>query len=169
MKKYRIKHHDTSLLFFTPFAFLNMDGTDVYNIEQRKGWWIFGKWEIIYRSKNIVDAYIEYFRIVYDLNIKRYLEFPHNKNKNKKQTCILDFKYDSHPISPEYTYTVGYKPSNYSRYYHACYSSESYEQALMKLWCDLEIKKILDINKSYVKVEKQRRELEKIELEPKIY
>jgi hypothetical protein len=133
MKKYRIKHHDTSLLFFTPFAFLNMDGTVTYDIQERKGWWIFGKWESIYKTKNITDAYKKYFSLKYDIKISQYREFPHNRKKGEYVTCELEFSNNSHTKD----YIVGYKPVRYIRYYYCSTSKISYEQALMNLYNDL--------------------------------
>lgn len=142
--KYRIKHHDTTLLFFTPFAFLNMDGTDIYNVEKKIGWWIFGKWEVVYKAKDIIDAYVEYFKLKYNLEVEEEIEFPHNRKKNRKVWCKLNFHYN--PQSVEYRYTVGYKPENYARYYHVCYSPDSYEDALIRLINDLKLKKIINKN-----------------------
>ena len=166
--KYRLKYHDTSWLFFTPFAFLNMGGnTNLWTIECKKHWW--NKWKVIERYEDEIGAYIHYMKLAYNMDFEEEMEFPHNRNKHKKQTCVLTLKYDSNPISPEYKYTAGYKPVNYKNYYFACYSGESYEDALGKLWCDLEVRKILWRNESYMSVEKQRRELEKFEYENKIY
>lgn len=140
--KHRIKYHDTTWLFFTPFAFLNMGGTNLWTIEQKRHWW--NKWEVIARYSNPEDAYIKYFKLHYDIDIKESMVFPHNRNKGEFVTCHLEFKYNSH--STDYRYCVGYKPRNYVNYYHCCYSSESYEQALMNLYCDMELKKMLNKN-----------------------
>ena len=160
--KYRIKYHDTTWLFFTPLAFLNMGGTNLWTIEQKRHWW--NKWEVIERYNEPENAYIKYFKLKYDLNIEKIIKFPHNIKKEKIAICYLEFKYNSH--STDYRYCVGYKPRNYINYYHCCYSSESCEDALIKLYNDLEIRKLLQKNKlleeSYVNVEKQRCELEKI-------
>ena len=163
--KHRLKYHDTSWLFFTPFAFLNMGGTDLWTLERKKYWW--NKWEVIERYNEPEPAYIRYFKLHYDIDIKESMVFPHNQKKGEYVTCHLEFKFNNY--SKDYRYTVGYKPRNYVNYYHACYSGESYEAALWKLYSDMELKKILDRNESYMKVERQRHELEKIELEPKIY
>lgn len=143
--KYRIKCNDSWGLFFTPFAFLNMGGTVTWVIQQKKYW--LSKWETIERFDNKVDAYIKYFKLAYNLNVKKTLRFPHNKEKGKKVWCELTFQHNNHPIGPEYTYTVGYKPRNYAHYYHACYSGVSYEEALHRLYWDLEIKKLINKNK----------------------
>ena len=145
--KYRIRYDETtndSWLWFTPFilfaflfAFMGVKGKWV--IEQKKHWW--NKWKIIKEYSNQIDAYIDYFKLKYDLEIEEYLDFPHNKNKKKKQTCKLTFK--EQPHSPEYRYAVGYKPINYHLFYHVCYSEESFEDALGKLYCDLEVKKLI--------------------------
>ena len=140
--KHRIKYHDTTWLFFTPLAFLNMGGTNLWTIEQKRHWW--NKWEVIERYSNPEDAYRKYFKLHYDIDIKESMVFPHNRKKGEFVTCHLEFKYNSH--STDYRYTVGYKPRNYVNYYHCCYSSESYEQALMNLYCDMELKKILNKN-----------------------
>ena len=80
----------------------------------------------------------------YNIDIKESMVFPHNRKKGEFVTCHLEFKYNSY--STDYKYTVGYKPRNYVNYYHCCYSSESYEQALMNLYYDMELKKILNKN-----------------------
>ena len=138
--KYKIDYTDSSWLFFTPFAFLNMGGTNHWTIMQKRHWW--NKWKKVgYIYDNQEDAYIEYFKLKYNLEIRKYMEFPHNRNKNQKVWCYLEFKFNNY--SEEYRYCVGYKPSNYARYYFCTYSSESYEDALMKLWCDLEVRKLI--------------------------
>ena len=138
--KYRIKYIDTSLLWLTPLAFLNMGGSNYWEIQSKNHWW--NKWKKVgYTYDNPEDAYIEYFKLKHNLDIKKRIEFPHNRDKTKTVWCELNFEYREH--SKEYTYVVGYKPRNYTRYYHCTYSSESYEDALMKLWCDLEVKKLI--------------------------
>lgn len=138
--KYKIDYTDSSWLFFTPFAFLNMGGTNHWNIMQKRHWW--NKWEKVgYTYDNPEDAYIEYFKLKYNLDIQKRMQFTHNKDKNKRVWCDLEFKFNNYP--EEYRYCVGYKPRNYARYYFCKYSSESYEDALMRLWCDLEIKKLI--------------------------
>jgi hypothetical protein len=138
--KYKIDYTDSSWLFFTPFVFLNMGGTDHWTIMSKKHWW--NKWKKVgYTYDNPEDTYIEYFKLKYNLDIQKRMQFTHNKDKNKKVWCDLEFKFNSH--SKDYKYCVGYKPINYARFYYCAYSSESYEDALMKLWCDLEIKKLI--------------------------
>lgn len=152
--KYRIKYNDPindRWLWFTPFViaafiavflatFLGVNGKWV--IEQKKHWW--NKWKIIEEYDNAKDAYIKYFKLHYDIDIKESMVFPHNRKKGEFVTCHLEFKYNSY--STDYKYTVGYKPRNYVNYYHCCYSPESYEQALMNLYYDMEIKKMLNKN-----------------------
>lgn len=141
--KHRLKYHDTTWLFFTPFAFLNMGGnTNLWTIEYKKHWW--NKWKVLERYNEPESAYIEYFKLHYNINIKEQMTFPHNHKKGEFVTCHLEFKYNSH--STDYRYVVGYKPRNYVRYYYCCYSSDSYEDALMKLYCDLEVKKMINKN-----------------------
>ena len=173
--KYRIKYDDPTndgwlwltpfMLFALLFAFMGVKSKWV--IEQKKHWW--NKWKVVEEYNDQTEAYIHYMKLAYNINIEEEIVFPHNKNKNKKQTCILTCQYNDKPIDLEYKYTVGYKPRNYERYYHACYSGKSYEDALGKLWCDMEIKKILNRNESCMEIEKQRRKLEKIEYKNKIY
>ena len=152
--KYKINYTDSSWLFFTPFAFLNMGGTNHWTIMQKRHWW--NKWERVgYTYDRPEDAYIEYFKLKHNLEIKKGIEFPHNRNKNKTVWCELEFKFNNH--SEEYKYCVGYKPRNYVRYYYCTYSSISYEDALMKLWCEMEVRKLglnaavnqIKINKKY--------------------
>ena len=85
--------------------------------------------------------------------------FPHNRKKGEFVTCHLEFKYNSY--STDYKYTVGYKPRNYVNYYHCCYSSESYEQALMNLYYDMELKKMLNETKIRGKRKVEDKEREK--------
>ena len=139
--KYKINYTDSSWLFFTPFAFLNMGGTNHWNIMQKQHWW--NKWtKVGYTYDNPKDAYIEYFKLKYNINIEKRKEFQHNRKKDKTVWCHLDFHYNNY--SKEYKYCVGYKPTNYAKYYHCCYSNESYEDALMKLYNDMEIKKLIN-------------------------
>ena len=139
--KYRVNYTDSSWLFFTPFSFLNMGGTDHWQIESKKHWW--NKWKKEgYTYSDPKDCYIEYFKLKYNINIENKIEFTHNRNKNKKVWCYLEFKFNSH--SNEYKYCVGYKPRNYVNYYLCCYSYESYEDALMKLYNEIKIKKLIN-------------------------
>ena len=52
--KYRIRYIDSSLLFFTPFSFLNMGGCDHWVIEAKKHWW--NKWKTIHSYDNKKEA-----------------------------------------------------------------------------------------------------------------
>ena len=136
--KYRIKYMDSSWLFFTPFSFLNMGGINHWVIESKHHGW--NRWKQVGNTyNNPEDAYIEYFKLKHNLDIQKRMQFTHNKDKNKKVWCDLEFKLNNY--SEEYRYCVGYKPRNYAKYYFCTYSSESYEDALMKLWCDLEVRK----------------------------
>ena len=136
--KYKIDYTDSWWLWLTPFAFLNMGGTNHWTIMEKKHRW--NKWKKVgYTYDNTEDAYIEYFKLKHNLDIPKRMQFTHNKDKNKKVWCDLEFKFNNY--SEEYRYCVGYKPRNYARYYFCAYSSESYEDALMRLWCDLEIRK----------------------------
>ena len=138
--KYKINYTDSSWLFFTPFSFLNMGETNHWNIMQKKHWW--NKWKKVGSTyDNPEDAYIEYFKLKYNLDIKKRIEFPHNRDKNKTVWCELEFKFNNY--SEEYKYYAGYKPKNYARYYFCAYSSKSYEDALLRLYNDLEIKKLI--------------------------
>lgn len=137
--KYKIDYTDSTWLFFTPFSFLNMGGTHYWTIMSKKHWW--NKWSKVgYTYDNPEDAYIEYFKLKYNINIEKKIEFTHNKNKNKKVTCYLAFKFNNYS---RYKYCVGYKPGNYAKYYHCCYSIDSYEDALMRLYNEIEIKKLI--------------------------
>lgn len=89
--KYRIKCNNSWWLFFTLFAFLNMGGTVTWIIQQKKHW--LSKWKTIERYDNKVDAYIKYFKLAYNLNVKKTLRLPHNKEKGKKVWCELTFQY----------------------------------------------------------------------------
>ncbi len=139
--KYKIDYTDSSWLFFTPFSFLNMGGTNHWTIMSKKHWW--NKWSKVgYTYDNPKDAYIEYFKLKYNINIEKKIEFPHNRNKNKLFVCELEFKFNKY--SDEYRYCVGYKPINCTRFYYCAYSVDSYEDALLRLYNDLEVKKLIN-------------------------
>ena len=53
--KYRVRYVDTSWLFFTPFSFLNMGGTDLYVLECKKHWW--SRWKKVGSYSSEKDAY----------------------------------------------------------------------------------------------------------------
>lgn len=156
--KYKINYIDSSFLYFTPFAFLNMGGVNSHwTIMRKKHWW--NKWEKISKIyDNPEDAYIKYFKLKYNLDIKKRIEFPHNKDKSKTVWCELEFKFNNY--SKEYKYVAGYKPKKYVRYYHCTYSSISYEDALMKLWCDMEVRK-LGLNQTVLEI-KHRNKINEI-------
>lgn len=139
--KYKIDYTDSWWLWLTPFAFLNMGGgTYHWTIMQKRHWW--NNWEKVGDTyDNPEDAYIEYFKLKHNLDIQKRMQFTHNKDKNKKVWCELVFKFNNY--SKEYKYCVGYKPRNYARYYFCAHSSESYEDALIKLWSDLEVRKLI--------------------------
>ena len=152
--KYRIRYIDPTndgWLWFTPlvlfaflFAFMGVKGKWV--IEQKKHWW--NKWKIIEEYDKANFAHIRYFKLRYNIDIKEFMIFPHNKHSGEYVTCHLEFKYNDY--SKDYKYTVGYKPRNYVNYYHCCYSSESYEDAMMKLYNDILLKKIIDRKKESI-------------------
>lgn len=64
--KYRVRHIDTSLLFFTPFSFLNMGGTNLYVLECKKHWW--NRWKSINSYSSKKDAYKELNKLKYKNN-----------------------------------------------------------------------------------------------------
>jgi len=64
--KYRVRYVDTSWLFFTPFAFLNMRGTDLYVLEYKKHWW--NKWKKISSYSSEKDAYKKLNKLKYKNN-----------------------------------------------------------------------------------------------------
>ena len=146
--KYRIRHIDPTndgWLWFTPlilfaFLFALTGAKGKWVIEQKKHWW--NKWKIIGEYDDAKYAYIKYFKLHHNIDIKEIMVFPHNKRSGEYVICHLEFKYNDY--SKDYKYTVGYKPRNYANYYHCCYSSESYEDAMMKLYHDILLKNIID-------------------------
>jgi len=76
--KYRIKHIDSSWLWLTPFAFLNLGGTDTYKVQQYIGIWPFGKWKEICHTKSKEYAYIFLMKEKYNLEVP--CEFEWNWN-----------------------------------------------------------------------------------------
>lgn len=150
--KYRIRYDDpyNIWIFLTPFAlltllFMLMGMNNKWVIESKNHWW--NRWKVVDEFDDVVDAHIKYFKLAHNLKINKYVKFPHNHKKGIEVTCKLTFQHNEHPIDPAYTYTVGYKPHNYARFYHACYSAESYEHALMKLWGDMEVERLISEKK----------------------
>lgn len=64
--KYRVRYVDTSWLFFTPFSFLNMGGTDLYVLECKKHWW--NRWKRIDSYSDKKYAYKELNKLKYKDN-----------------------------------------------------------------------------------------------------
>ena len=70
--KYRVKYIDSSWLFFTPFAFLNMGGTEHWVVESKKHWWNkwkkveTNKWKKVETYSNKKDAYKKLNQLNYE-------------------------------------------------------------------------------------------------------
>jgi hypothetical protein len=62
--KYRVKYIDSSWLFFTPFAFLNMGGTEHWVVQSKKHWW--NKWKKVETYSNKKDAYKKLNQLNYE-------------------------------------------------------------------------------------------------------
>ena len=77
--------------------------------------------------------------------LKPTLKFPHNKNNGEYVWCKLKIG-KLNPVNKDYNegkhYYAGYKPENYGKFYYCSYG-KSYKDAINKLWCDLEVQKIL--------------------------
>lgn len=124
--KYRIKSSDSTWLFFTPFAFLNMGGiTESYKIQCKKHWW--SSWETIHTFDNKVDTYIKYIEITNNVKVSLYRKFPHDRNKYGHVRCKLNLYKGPYDI-----YYAGYKRDGYQKYYVLA-NGTSYEEALLKL------------------------------------
>lgn len=132
-----------SLLFWWAIPFLNFEPT--WDIQYKKHWW--NKWKTCDNYDKIEDAYR--FLLDYQTDHKcvlpKNMKFPHNKVKGKYVWCQLKMgKLETN--DPNYNdgkhYYAGYKPKNYVKFYHVVYA-KSYEEAIGKLWCDLEVKKTL--------------------------
>ena len=53
--KYRVKHHDNTLIkFLFPVHFMGIE-FDTYSVQCKQHWW--SRWKICYNTDNIADAY----------------------------------------------------------------------------------------------------------------
>lgn len=150
--KYRIKEikNDSffdklmNLIFFWLIPFINTGPT--WEIQYKKHWW--NKWKMCDSYDRREDAYR--FLLEYESDHKCILpekmKFPHNKYKGQYVWCTLNMG-KMNPVNKDYNegnhYYAGYKPENYARFYYCSYG-KSYEDAINKLWCDLEVQKSLN-------------------------
>ena len=151
--KYRVKKiylndqfWNNEFIILTDIPFLNFKL--IYDIQYKKHWW--NKWKTCDSYDRLEDAYR--FFLDYQSNhqciLPESLRFPHNRIKGKYVWCQLKMgKIETN--DPEYNegkhYYAGYKPKNYARFYFCSYGT-SYEDAIGKLWCDLEIQKLINKN-----------------------
>lgn len=143
--KYRVKHHDNTLIkFLFPVHFMGIE-FDTYSVQCKQHWW--SRWKICYNTDDIADAYNSLMK--YQTNNKQSLPlgryFTHNRDKNKQVWCDLCVgKLSNHDkdYNDGMHYYAGYKPKRYHNYYHCSYG-KSYEQAIYKLYWDLYVKEEL--------------------------
>ena len=131
------------LLFWWAIPFLNFSPT--WDIQYKKHWW--NKWKTCDSYDRLEDAYR--YLLLYTTNNQCNLPaekwFPHNRIKGKKVRCELTMgKLNTNDLTYNEGkhYYAGYKPKNYARFYFCTYGI-SYEDAIGKLWCDLEVQKSL--------------------------
>ena len=138
--RYRIKYTDSSWLWLTPLAFLNMGGSDHYEIQSKKHWW--NKWEKVgYTYDNQTDAYIEYFKLKYNINIQKKIEWNYSKKYGfYKNYAELKFEYRNNNL-----YQVGYIRKNPcpEKYIYHVISNISFEDALIRLYNDMKIRELI--------------------------
>lgn len=122
-----------------------MNTNPTWEIQYKKHWW--NRWKTCDSYDRKEDAYR--YLINYETNgkciLKNKMKFPHNRIKGKYVTCFLEMG-KINPVNKNYNegnhYYAGYKPASYAKYYYCSYG-KSYEDAITKLWCDLEIQKLL--------------------------
>lgn len=130
MKKYRIKSsNNTWAAFVIPlFAFsaINGDSND-YELQVKKGLWIFGHWETIHKTHNIEDIYIHLMNDFYGIKIPSEFECKYNKKwKWFERRCNLKLR------KIDNIFYAGYATES-GKYEEYCLSKKSYEDALIKL------------------------------------
>ena len=128
-KKYRIKHIDSSWLWLTPLAFLNMGGTDTYLVQQYNGIYPFGNWKEICRTKSKEYAYISLMKEKYNLEIPQTLEWNWNARYNwfsKIGKLKLENTWDKN-------FLAGYYDEEKSKYKVSYISKVSFEDAIIGL------------------------------------
>lgn len=122
-----------------------LNGPLPWKIQFKNHWW--NIWKICNSYDTIEDAYRNL--INYETNgkciLKKKIKFPHNRIKGKNVNCFLKLG-KINTVNENYNegnhYCAGYKPINYGKYYYCSYG-KSYEEAIYKLWGDLEVKKLL--------------------------
>ena len=136
----------TALLFFWLIPFMNTGPT--WEIQYKKHWW--NKWKTCDSYDKLEDAYRNLLLYTTDsqCDLPEEKWFPHNRIKGKKVRCELTMG-KINPVNKNYNegnhYYAGYKPASYAKYYYCSYG-KSYEDAITKLWCDLEIHKLISKN-----------------------
>lgn len=126
--KYRIKHIDSTWLWFTPLAFLNMGGTDTYLVQKYEGIWPFGKWKELYRSKSKEYCYISLMKEKYNLEVP--CEFEWNWNARYEWfSKVGKLKF----IEREGNFFAGYYDEEKLKYKISYISKISFEDAIIGL------------------------------------
>jgi len=136
MQKYRIRIKDNNWASFIfplyAFATMNGDGVD-YELQIKKGWWIFGKWYTIHKTHNKEDIYIHLMKDIYDIEIPVHFDCKWNE-KHKWFTIHCDLKlYTSNDNS---YFIAGYSDGH--KYWEKAKSSISMEDALQQLYSHLQ-------------------------------
>lgn len=127
-KQLRIKHIDSTWLWFTPLAFLNMGGTDTYLVQKYEGIWPFGKWKELYRSKSKEYCYISLMKEKYNLEVP--CEFEWNWNARYEWFSKVG---KLRLIEREGNFFAGYYDEEKSKYKIFYISKISFEDAIIGL------------------------------------
>ena len=126
--KYRIKHIDSSLLWFTTLAFLNMGGTDLYLVQKYEGFWPFGEWKEFYRNKLKEYCYISLMKEKYNLEVPYIFEWNWNARYGFFSK-VGELKL----IEREENFFAGYYDEEKSKYKISYISKISFEDAIIGL------------------------------------
>lgn len=127
-KQLRIKHIDSTWLWFTPLAFLNMGGTDTYLVQKYEGIWPFGKWKELYRSKSKEYCYVSLMKEKYNLEVP--CEFEWNWNARYEWFSKVG---KLRLIEREGNFFAGYYDEEKSKYKISYISKISFEDAIIGL------------------------------------
>lgn len=147
--KYRVKEikNDSfldglmTLIFFWLIPFMNTGPT--WEIQYKKHWW--NRWKTCDNTDNIAEAYSSWLNYSIDgkYTLPMNLKFPHNHIEGKFTWCKLKVgKFPDNKKYQEGQYYAGYKPENYHNFYYCSYGN-SYEEAISKLWGDIEVQKMI--------------------------
>lgn len=112
-------------------------------VQCKKHWYNFWKTIKVYGSSEC--AYVDFLKLETNNQciLEQTLQFPHNRIKDRNVYCNLiigKFENKDKDYNEGKHYYAGYKPYNYAKFYFCSYG-KSYEEAVYKLWSDLETRK----------------------------